>query len=255
MPGESRGTLRAAPCACVELISSPPTPPLSSLPRCCPLSLFHVPECWQRQRRARTPSGLGPAASSRSPTLSSSSLHISLSYSLSLSLFLYPPLYPLISLLPYIARFLLLPLLYLSVHPPFAVSYLFLFTLLRLMYSRCRHLTNKTNSLPLSTPFPLPPSYPFPAVSVFISLYISVRLVPRLASSPLSYLARFSFCPSSSSSSGFLRFTSYIPNTASANKAVFRKPLWILRTFWEIAFPWCGRNCMFRRVDDEKTHG
>lgn len=31
MPGESRGTLRAAPCACVELISSPP-PLYSPLP-------------------------------------------------------------------------------------------------------------------------------------------------------------------------------------------------------------------------------
>lgn len=37
MPGESRGTLRAAPCACVELISSPL--PFSSALRCRPLPL------------------------------------------------------------------------------------------------------------------------------------------------------------------------------------------------------------------------
>lgn len=44
MPGESRGTLRAAPCACVELISSPPTPPLltSSLLSSLPLSRSRV---------------------------------------------------------------------------------------------------------------------------------------------------------------------------------------------------------------------
>lgn len=66
MPGESRGTLRAALCACVELISSPCLPLFPP-----PSSLFRVPECWQRQRRARSPSGPGPAASSRPPTLSS----------------------------------------------------------------------------------------------------------------------------------------------------------------------------------------
>lgn len=44
MPGESRGTLRAAPCACVELISSPPTPPLltPSLLSSLPLSRSRV---------------------------------------------------------------------------------------------------------------------------------------------------------------------------------------------------------------------
>lgn len=245
MPGESRGTLRAAPCACVELISSPPTPPLSSLPRCCPLSLFHVPECWQRQRRARTPSGLGPAASSRSPTLSSSSLHISLSLSFSILSSLFFLISRVFSFCLFCISQLILP----SRFPTFS----FLRCCVLCIPDAGTLLIKLT--LFLFPPPSLPPSYPFPAVSVFISLYISVRLVPLLASSPLSYLARFSFSPSSSSSSGFLRFTSYIPNTASANKAVFRKPLWILRTFWEIAFPWCGRNCMFRRIDDEKTHG
>lgn len=83
MPGESRGTLRAAPCACVELISSPlPSSPLSA----AVLSLFRVPECWQRQRRARSPSGPGPAASSRSPTLFFSVLRLALCFSPSPSL-------------------------------------------------------------------------------------------------------------------------------------------------------------------------
>lgn len=106
MPGESRGTLRAAPCACVELISSPLP---SSLLSAAALSLFRVPECWQHQRRARSPSGPGPAASSRPPTLFSSSLRLHLCVSL--------------SLLPYLAlsRFLLLPPLYLPVSPLFAV--------------------------------------------------------------------------------------------------------------------------------------
>lgn len=106
MPGESRGTLRAAPCACVELISSPLP---SSLLSAAALSLFRVPECWQHQRRARSPSGPGPAASSRPPTLFSSSLRLRLCVSLSLP--------------PYLAlsRFLLLPPLYLPVSPLFAV--------------------------------------------------------------------------------------------------------------------------------------
>lgn len=77
MPGESRGTLRAALCACVELISSPCLPLFPP-----PSTLFRVPECWQRQRRARSPSGPGPAASSRPPILSSL-----------LSLSLWPPLF------------------------------------------------------------------------------------------------------------------------------------------------------------------
>lgn len=89
MPGESRGTLRAALCACVELISSPCLPLFPP-----PSSLFRVPECWQRQRRARSPSGPGPAASSRPPTLSSllslSPLPSSATLSFSLSLLLLP---------------------------------------------------------------------------------------------------------------------------------------------------------------------
>lgn len=189
MPGESRGTLRAAPCACVELISSPPVPPLLPLPHCCPLFLFHVPECWQRQRRARTPSGLGPAASSRSPTLSSS-----LSLSLSFSLYLYFSLSFHLSSSLSRARFLFLPLLYLSVPPPFAVPYLFLFTLLRLMYSRCRHLLIKL-TLFLSFYYLSPPSYihPPPYLSSSRSISLSGSSLVLLASSPLSYLARFSF--------------------------------------------------------------
>lgn len=104
MPGESRGTLRAAPCACVELISSPLP---SSLLSAAILSLFRVPECWQHQRRARSPSGPGPAASSRSPTLFFSLLLLFLCLSVSSYLTL--------------SRFLLLRPLYLPVSPLFAV--------------------------------------------------------------------------------------------------------------------------------------
>lgn len=107
MPGESRGTLRAAPCACVELISSPLS---SSLLSAAVLSLFRVPECWQHQRRARSPSGPGPAASSRPPTLFSSSLLFSLCFCLSHSSSLSHPL----AISPS-------PSLYLPVSPLFAV--------------------------------------------------------------------------------------------------------------------------------------
>lgn len=192
MPGESRGTLRAAPCACVELISSPPTPPLltPSLLSSLPLSRSRVlaaPEestdslgTWPRCLFALTYPLLFTA-----PSLSLSSLSFPL---------LQPPLFLYLSssfrlFSSFLARFSLFCIstsfVSLSFSSLFAVPYLFLFTLLRLMYSRCRHLLIK---LTLSSSFPTSPSYPFSAISVFIPLYISVRLVPLLASSPLSHL-------------------------------------------------------------------
>lgn len=192
MPGESRGTLRAAPCACVELISSPlPSSPLSA----AVLSLFRVPECWQRQRRARSPSGPGPAASSRPPTLFSSSLLTSPSLAVPSSSSAVSPSF-------------------------FSLRDTLVFLRCCVLYSRYRHPLIKLS------PFPFPciclhlcPVRPFPRFIPFLPsafpLLLFIGLFPR-----------------------FMCLTSYIPDTVSTNKAVFRKPLWTPpETFGEIAFP------------------
>lgn len=197
MPGESRGTLRAAPCACVELISSPLP---SSLLSAAALSLFRVPECWQHQRRARSPSGPGPAASSRPPTLFSSSLRLRLCVSLSFFLslfFLTSPSRDSSFSLRYIFQFLL------------SSRYLRLFTLLRLIFP-IPAPTNKTLSLSLPLPVYLSSSLSHPSFSLLHPLPLW-----HVSSSPLHW------------ASHVLRLTSYIPNTVSTNKAVFRKSLWI----------------------------
>lgn len=183
-----------------------------------------------------------------------SSLHCYISRFLSLtlspSLSLFPPplsLYLFISFLLYLARFLFLLLLYLLV-PPLSSRFPTFFFL------RCCVLCipDAGTLLIKLTLFLFPHPHPIHSLPYLSSSrFISLSGWSLFSLHPLYRIQSFSFSSTSSSSSGFPRFTSYIPNTASANKAVFRKPRWILRTFWEIAFPWCGRNCMFRRVDDE----
>lgn len=164
MPGESRGTLRAALCACVELISSPLP---SSLLSAAVLSLFRVPECWQHQRRARSPSGPGPAASSRPPTLFSSSLRLSLCLS-------FPPYFAL-------SRFS-----FFLVSPSFfSLRGTFAFLRCCVLYSRYWHLLIKL-------PSPSPPR---------IYLHLCPVSVLFLFSVPFSLVCFFFF-----SSLGFSRF-------------------------------------------------
>lgn len=201
MPGESRGTLRAAPCACVELISSPLP---SSLLSAAALSLFRVPECWQHQRRARSPSGPGPAASSRPPTLFSSSLRLRLCVSLCSSL----------------PRPLAIP------PSPSVISSSFsslrgTFAFLRccVLYSRYRHPLIKLSHSPF--PFPciclhLCPIHPFPCFIPFLSGMFLLLLFIGL---PTFYVLRLIF-----------------PIQYPLIKLYFASPCGFLKTFWEIAF-------------------
>lgn len=263
MPGESRGTLRAALCACVELISSPCLPLFPP-----PSSLFRVPECWQRQRRARSPSGPGPAASSRPPTLSSllslSPLPSSATLSFSLSCFFLISSRVFLSLAAFLLSF---HPLYLPGSPLFAVASPF-YVVASLIFP-IPAPTNKTLSLP-------------PPVSIFVSLHIFIY-VP-----PVPLLARFilflpsgaflllllllflSFCFSLSLSfhlllSLILLFvglsTFYVsrlifPIQRPLIKLCFASPCGQPRTFWEIAFPWRSHAAAIARfarvaVDDE----
>lgn len=59
MPGESRGTLRAAPCACVELISSPPSLLPSSHPS-VPSPSFAFPSAGSARGEYGVPRDLAP---------------------------------------------------------------------------------------------------------------------------------------------------------------------------------------------------
>lgn len=83
MPGESRGTLRAAPCACVELISSPP-PLLPSSHPSVPSSSFAFPSAGSARGEYGVPRDLAPLPL-RAHSPSSSSIAASL-----------PPLLPLL---------------------------------------------------------------------------------------------------------------------------------------------------------------
>lgn len=156
MPGESRGTLRAAPCACVELISSPLP---SSLLSATILSLFRVPECWQHQRRARSPLGPGPAASSRPPTLFSLSPRLSLCLSLSLP--------------PYLAlsRFPLPSSVVSSSFSPLRGTFAFLRCCV--LYSRYRYRLIKLSYS----------SFPLPRICLHLCpVHLSPRFIPFLSS-------------------------------------------------------------------------
>lgn len=219
MPGESRGTLRAAPCACVELISSPPTPPLltPSLLSSLPLSRSRVlaaPEestdslgTWPRCLFALTYPLLF--------TATSLVLSLSLSFPLSFPL-LHPPLFLYLSIFSSLFFFsrtfsLFTSFVSLSFSSLFAVPYLFLFTLLRLMYSQCRHLLIK---LTLSSSFHTP----------ILSILCHICLHPAL------YL-----CPAGPSS----RFIPFILSRVSPSRPLppLRRAFHVLRLIFPIQRP------------------
>lgn len=86
MPGESRGTLRAAPCACVELISSPlPSSLLSALPSS---PSFAFPSAGSTRGEHEVPRDLAPLPL-RAHLPSSPHRRVSSSTSLSLSVSLF----------------------------------------------------------------------------------------------------------------------------------------------------------------------
>lgn len=126
MPGESRGTLRAAPCACVELISSPPSLLPSSHPS-VPSPSFAFPSAGSARGEYGVPRDLAPlplrahSPSSllhrcvSSSTIPSSVRLFSLSYSLSYTVVLFllplylpvPPLFTVASPFYVVASYIL----------------------------------------------------------------------------------------------------------------------------------------------------
>lgn len=225
MPGESRGTLRAAPCACVELISSPPSLLPSSHPS-VPSPSFAFPSAGSARGEYGVPRDLAPLPL-RAHSSSSSSIAASL-----------PPPLPLLYVFsPYLTPVYRRSLSF-AVVSSSSSSLHGSFSFLRccVLHSRYWH--------PL-----IKPPLLFPPLSSLLS--ICLHLAPYLHLSSFSPCARFTlFLQSGTCSSSFfvlssysrafhiLRLASYIPDRASANKAVFRKLLRILRKFFgELAFP------------------
>lgn len=176
MPGESRGTLRAAPCACVELISSPPSLLPSSHPS-VPSPSFAFPSAGSARGEYGVPRDLAPLPL-RAHSPSSSSIAASL-----------PPPLPLLYVFsPYLTPVYRRSLSF-AVVSSSSSSLHGSFSFLRccVLHSRYRH--------PLIKPLP-PPSFSHRPLlfrlSVFISLriFISVPSLVALASPSFSSLAR-----------------------------------------------------------------
>lgn len=223
MPGESRGTLRAAPCACVELISSPPSLLSALRYRPLPLSRSRVlaaPEestkslgTWPRCLFAPTYPLLLIAASPPLPL----SLSSSLSHPLAI-----PPSPSVIS------------------SSPFSLRGTFAFLRCCVLYSRYRHPLIKLSH----SSFPLP-SYLSSSRSIasslsrlsfphFILFFSGTFLLLFFTGLFMFYVLR-------------LIFSIQHPLI----KLYFASPYGFPQTFWEIAFLSRSHNCMFRRINDE----